>query len=338
MAHLTVFLLAVLYLLFLVGVALRRLVSGPLRPAWSCRQETMVRFIRWLGRRSARAGIPAMKERIDRLPSPMGSLRSRVELEPVEVAGVPGQWILPRAIAEGAPVLYYLHGGGYVLCSVDTHRRLIARLALRADVRALGLDYRLGPDHRFPAAVEDAVAGYRWLLERTPASRVVLAGDSAGGGLALATLLALKRAGAPLPAGAALISAWVDLTVDEAEDDSLTENADLDYIGGPDALRRMADLYLGDADPRDPLASPVHGDLAGLPPLLIQVGGLEMLHDQNERLARRASEAGVQVEFQVWPEMVHVWHAFGHVFRPQAREAIANIAAFINQRTSSSSN
>jgi acetyl esterase/lipase len=333
MAHLTAFLLAVLYLLFLFGVALRRLVRGPLRPTWSCHQETTIRFIRWMGQRLARRGIPAMKERIDRLPSPLGSLRSRVELEPIDVAGVPGQWILPRAIAEGAPVLYYLHGGGYVLCSVDTHRHLIARLALRADVRALGIDYRLGPEHRFPAAVEDAVAGYRWLLERTPASRIVLAGDSAGGGLVLATLLALKRAGDPLPAGAALLSAWVDLTVDEVEDDSLTENAEIDYVGGPEALRRMAGLYLGDADPRDPLASPVHGDLAGLPPLLIQVGGLEMLHDQNERLARCAREAGVQVDFQVWPDMVHVWQAFGRVFHPQASEAIANIAAFINERT-----
>lgn len=323
-------LLALLYPLFAVGVLLRRLVRGPRRPAWSWRQEATIRFVRWIAGRLFRGGIPRMKQLVDSLPAPLGPLRRRVTVSAVDAGGVPAEWIEPRSEG-GHATLYYLHGGGYLFCSMATHRHLVARLALRSRARALGINYRRGPEHPFPAAVEDAVSGYRWLIRTVDPGRVVIAGDSAGGGLTLATLLALRDRGEPLPAGAALISPWVDLA---ATDPSLTDNAELDYLGGdPRFLRESATLYLGGADPRTALASPVHGDLSGLPPLLIQVGGLEMLHDQVERLARRAREHGVETELDVWPDMVHVWHAWGNLFGRQAREAIGRIAAFVAART-----
>jgi monoterpene epsilon-lactone hydrolase len=321
-------LLAVLFFLFGLWVALRRVFRGPLRPGWTWRQETFIGYMRWVFGRLARGGIVRMQRAIDGLSAPARRLLTRVTTSKVDLAGRSGEWITPKE-GQHRAVLYYLHGGGYVICSVETHRHLIARLALAAPARALAINYRRAPQHRFPAAVEDAVAGYRWLLARPePPASIVLVGDSAGGGLALATLLALREANDPLPAAAVLLSPWVDLA---ADDDSMTENAQLDYLGGsPGFLRHVADLYLGEQDPRDPLASPVYGDLRGLPPMLIQVGGVEMLHDQAERLAARARGAGVPTELDVWPEMVHVWHAFGRLF-PQAHEAIARIAAFIQQ-------
>lgn len=321
-------LLAVLFPLFGLWVAMRRVLRGPLRPGWTLRQETTIGFLRWVFGRLARGGILRMQRAIDGLRAPARRLLARVTISQVELASRSGEWIAPKEGRHRA-LLYYLHGGGYAICSVDTHRHLIARLALAAPARALAINYRRAPQHRFPAAVEDAVAGYRWLLARceSPAT-IVLVGDSAGGGLALATLLALREAGDPLPAAAVLISPWVDLARD---DDSVTENAHLDYLGGAHGfIRHMADLYLGEQDPRDPLASPIYGDLRGLPPLLIQVGGIEMLHDQAERLAARARDAGVPTELDVWPEMVHVWHAFGRLF-PQAHAAIARIAAFVQR-------
>jgi len=309
-------------------VALRRLVRGPLRPAWTWRQEATVRYLRWLACHLSRRPIGRMQALVERMPAPLGRLSSRVELRSVDVGSIPGEWIVPRE-GDSAVTLYYLHGGGYVLCSVATHRHLIARLCLVAQARALGINYRLGPQHPFPAALDDAVAGYRWLLQHQPARRIIIAGDSAGGGLAVATMIALRRSGDPLPAGAVLLSPWVDLA---SEDDSLEENAHVDYLGGdPRFLDRMAGMYLGGADRRDPLASPVHGDLRGLPPLLIQAGGVEMLLDQAERLAQRARSAGVDAELQVWPNMVHVWQAFGGLFARQAREALVEIGSFVRR-------
>ena len=175
--------------------------------------------------------------------------------------------------------------------------------ARAAGARVLGLDYRLAPEHPFPAAVEDAVAGYRWLLAQGhPADRVVFAGDSAGGGLALAAMLYIKQEGLPLPAGAALLSPWVDLA---AEDASIREHAHLDYASPKRGqLTLLSELYLAGADPQDPLASPIHGDLTGLPPLLIHAGGVEVLRRQVERLARRAKRAGVEVQLCVYDHEV----------------------------------
>jgi acetyl esterase/lipase len=191
-------------------------------------------------------------------------------------------------------------------------------------------DYRLGPEHPFPAAVDDAVAAYRWMLAQhvDPAS-VVIAGDSAGGGLTAATLLALRDAGDALPAGGVLMSAWLDLT---CESESMTSKAEQDPVLSRDGLRSWADYYLDGTDANSPLASPVHADLAGLPPLLVQVGTAEVLLDDSVRLAERAKAAGVDVTLEQWEEMVHIWHAMA-AFVPEGQQAIDRVGEWVRERT-----
>ncbi len=250
-------------------------------------------------------------------------------IESVDAGGVPGEWVCAPEVDQDR-VLLYLHGGGYVIGSTHTHRGLIAGLSAAADCRALALDYRLAPEHRYPAAVDDAVKAYRWLLDTgwSP-NRIAIAGDSAGGGLTLATLVALRDAGDPLPAAAAPISPWTDL---EGTGNSMRTHVDKDPMVEPGGLLGMARLYLGDADPRQPTASPLHADLTGLPPLLIQVGELETLLDDATRVAASARENGVAVTLEVWPDMVHVWHLFAPMV-PEGRQAIAGIGAFLKQHT-----
>jgi acetyl esterase/lipase len=268
-----------------------------------------------------RAGMEAMIGAAAQLPP--GLIR-----EPREVNGVPAEWVSAPGAAADRAVLY-LHGGGYVLGSIRTHRELAARISQDSGARCLVIDYRLAPEHPFPAAVEDAVAAYRWLLETGYApERLAIAGDSAGGGLTVATLLALRDAKLPLPATAVCISPWVDLVV---EGESMTTRAKQDPMLSREPLLAMAKHYLGGGDARAPLASPVFADLRGLPPLLIHVGDHETLLDDSTRLAARARKAGVEVELEVWPEMIHVWHAFAAMV-PEGREAIERIGAHLAKR------
>jgi acetyl esterase/lipase len=201
--------------------------------------------------------------------------------------------------------LLYLHGGGYVLGSPRTHAGLTSELARRAGVRAVSLDYRLAPEHPFPAAVDDALAAYRALLEDgVRPTELVIAGDSAGGGLAIATLLGARAAGLPQPAAAAVFSPWVDLALGG---DSIDTKDGVDPIFTRRSVQEYADRYLGDRDPTTQLASPVHADLTGLAPLLIQVGSHELLLDDAVRLAGRAGNDDVAVTLQVWPGLPHVF-------------------------------
>ncbi|OAI38855.1 alpha/beta hydrolase [bacterium SCGC AG-212-C10] len=247
-----------------------------------------------------------------------------VECEPVDAGGVPAEWITaPGAVADRA--LLYLHGGGYTQGSINTHRELCARISRAAAVKVLALDYRLGPENPFPAAVDDGVAGYKWLLSQGFApSKIAISGDSAGGGLTAATLIAARDAGLPMPACAALISPWLDL---EGTGDSMTSRAALDPMVGP-GLKVMANDYLAGADPRTPLASPIYADLTGLPPLLIQVGTSETLFDDSTRFDARARVAGVQVTFESWDDMFHVWHSVAGLL-PEGVQAIERIGAFV---------
>lgn len=246
----------------------------------------------------------------------------------VEAAGVPCEWVTAPA-SDAARTLLYLHGGGYVAGSRSTHRGLVGRLADACAARALSVEYRLAPEHPHPAAVEDATAAYRWLLGRgADPRRIVVAGDSAGGGLSVATLVALRDAGDPLPAAGVCLSPWVDL---EGLGESMTTKAKDDPMVQWDGLARMARAYLRDADARTPLAAPLHADLAGLPPLLVQVGTAETLLDDSTRLAGRARAAGVEVELEVWDDMIHVWHAFAGLL-PEADQAIARIGEFVGKR------
>ena len=256
-------------------------------------------------------------------------LPTDVSVKPVHVPAIPAEWIEPSAAREGAFVLY-LHGGGYVIGSPRSHRHLAASIAVAARASVLLPDYRLAPEHPFPAALEDAVAAYRWLLDRgTAPRRIVIAGDSAGGGLTVATLVALRERGVPLPAAGVCISPWVDLTGSGA---SYATKAASDPIVTRYGVMEMARVYLGATDARTPLASPLFADLTGLPPLFIQVGTEEVLLDDAMELAERAKAAGVEATLELWPEMVHVWQWFFPML-DEGRTAIDGIGAFVQAKT-----
>jgi len=250
-----------------------------------------------------------------------------VRSTPVDAGGVAAEWIAAAGARDDRGVLY-LHGGGYCIGSIKTHRQLAADVSRAAGARVLLIDYRLAPEHPFPAAVDDATRAYRYLLGcGVRPERSAVAGDSAGGGLTVATLLALRDAGAALPAAGVCLSPWFDLTLSGA---SMESKASVDPIVQRDPLQRMATAYLGGADAKTPLASPLFADLAGLPPLLVQVGTAETLLDDSTRLAERARAAGVAVSLDVWDDMVHVWHAFAFLL-PEARQAIERIGAFLER-------
>ncbi len=252
-----------------------------------------------------------------------------VTCTPVDAGGVSAEW----SAADGTDqdkVILYVHGGGYVMGSAGSHRDMTGRLSQAAGARVLSLNYRLAPEHPFPAPVDDAVAAYRWLLgQGIQASNIAIAGDSAGGGLALAALLAVRDAGEPMPAAGIGISPWVDM---EGTGESMATRAAVDPVVQKEGLLEMAKLYLGGADPKDPLAAPLHANLAGLPPLLIQVGDAETLLDDSTRITERARKADVDVTLKVWDEMPHVWHLFAPIL-PEGQQAIEEIGAFFKERT-----
>jgi acetyl esterase/lipase len=249
--------------------------------------------------------------------------------------GVPGEWIEPTDFkAAGVDpatrrTVLFLHGGGYFFCSPKTHRAITCTLAAAVPARVFAPAYRLAPEHPLPAALDDALAAYRQLLaEGTPANEIVVSGDSAGGGLALALLLTLRDAGEPLPACAALFSPWTDLAATGA---TLQSNAETDVSFDARSLRAAAKLYLGDADETDWRASPLFGDLSGLPPLLIHASTSEILLDDARRVSDKASAAGVTVDFREWQGLPHAWHLFA-AFLPEGRVALRQAAEFMRQR------
>jgi epsilon-lactone hydrolase len=252
-----------------------------------------------------------------------------VKIQSVDAGGISAEWVIPPGAAARRTVLY-LHGGGYVVGAPKDYRGMVSHIARAAQAQALTLDYRLAPENPHPAAVEDAVAAYRWLLANGgEPGRTVLAGDSAGGGLTVAALVSLRDRGDRLPAAGVCICPWVDL---EITGKSMDANAEADPLVKRDVVANMATAYLQGQDPRTPLASPLHANLRGLPPLLIQVGQSETLLDDASRLAERARTAGVDVTYEPWPDMIHVWQGFGS-FLPEARQAIDRIGEFIRQRT-----
>jgi acetyl esterase/lipase len=249
--------------------------------------------------------------------------------QPVSAGGVPAAWIRSPG-ADPNRVVVYFHGGGFRLGSIASHRGLMARLSAASGCSLLGVAYRLAPEHHFPAPIEDALKVLDWLLPQVgDTNRIGLAGDSAGGGLALATLLSLRDSGRPLPAACVLFSPWTDLAATGA---SYATRAGRDPIHQRPMILAMAKSYLGPAgDPRAPLASPLYADLAGLSPVFIQVGDRETVLDDSRDFARRAEEAGVPVELQVWDEMIHVFQLFADDL-PEARQAIASAGEFLRGR------
>ena len=246
----------------------------------------------------------------------------------VNAGGVPGL-LVETAASRPDRHLLYLHGGAYAFGSPQLYRHFTWRVANAARARVLIIDYRLAPEHPFPAALDDAVAAWRWLLDggAQPAA-MTMAGDSAGGGLALVAMLKLRDEGLPLPAAAAVMSPWTDLALTAA---SFRDNAGSDPMMIAEDVPRFAAAYLGGTDARNPYASPLYADLRGLPPTMIQAGGDEILRDDAVRIAEKMRAAGCDVELQVWPAMPHTWQLLAPVL-PEAREAIDEIARFFAQR------
>jgi epsilon-lactone hydrolase len=273
-----------------------------------------------------------LRMRIERLAGKAPPPR-RVRVVPVAADSVPGEWLIPRDAPHDRALLY-IHGGAWFLGSTTTHRPLVSSLAYASRVRALSINYRLAPEHPFPAGLDDCLAAYEWLLRSGIApDKIVVAGDSAGGNLTLALLIALRDAGKPLPAGAVAISPATDLTF---TGESYTARAHLDPFFSDLGSNTIVEDYITDHDPRDPLISPLYADLHGLPPLLLHVGDHEALLDGVVGFGQRASAAGVDVQTVVWPGMFHVFHIFAAIL-PEARQANAQIAAFIRSRLGDSS-
>ena len=280
------------------------------------------------------AGIDALRERMNaNMGFPATDAATVVD---VDANGVPAEWV---TVAESDPArrIVYVHGGGYVIGTRATHRRLCEEIARAAQAAVLNLDYRLAPEHPFPAAVDDAVAGLQFAQANGPhgpgaPDALFIGGDSAGGGLTLAALLAARERGLPLPNGGICISAWTDLAITgETYETRAAQDPMISKDGGIDG---MAAMYLGGADPKTPLASPLYADYAGLPPLLMQVGDHEVLLSDTTRAAQKARDAGVEVTEEIWDEMFHVWHMFSPIL-PEAQQAITRIGEWTRHHTPS---
>jgi acetyl esterase/lipase len=274
----------------------------------------------------AGATIPEMRANMEAATGAMPDAPG-IRYEATNASGVPAEWARADE-ARDAGALLYFHGGGYCVGSVRTHRLLVGGLSRACGVPALSVDYRLAPEHPHPAAVDDGVAAYRHLLARGIApERIALAGDSAGGGLTAAVLIALREGGLPMPAAGACISPWFDLAL---SGETMTSKVDVDPMCKPDLLAPMAAAYVAGGDLRAPTVSPLYADLAGLPPLLVQVGTAETLLDDARRFARRAERQGVDATLEVWDDMIHVWHAFAMLL-PEGQQAIDRIGGFVRR-------
>jgi acetyl esterase/lipase len=286
---------------------------------------------RWIKPNSIRdQTIAEMRAQAGRVPFP-AKLTPGWQLRTVQSGALKGEWIEPAAADHSARTRYilYFHGGGYVAMSARTHRSITSRLATWGDASLFALDYRLAPEFPFPAALDDAMAAWRALIAMgARPSRMLVAGDSAGGGLALALLLALREANETLPAAAVLFSPWTDLA---ATGESIVANSATDPLISGSWVAPMARHYLADTPPTNPLVSPVYADLTGLPTLFIQVSDSEVLLDDSRRLVENASKAGVKATLRIWPGVPHGWQIFA-AFLPEARDALREASDFIALR------
>ena len=290
------------------------------------------RLIRYLARRhfndiNPDSDLGMLRARFEQMAGRMRRPRG-IALRHATVAGIDCDWLVPTG-CDRAPLLYYLHGGAYVMGSSRTHRALVGHIAKAAGVRAVLPNYRLAPEHRFPASIEDACAVYRRLLEQgEDPAQVAIGGDSAGGGLTMATLISLRDAGDPLPGAVLLLSPWLDLT---ASGESMRTRAELDPLFRPERMDEVADYYCERDEVDDPRVSPVFADVTGLPPVFIQVGDHEILLSDSTRLSDRLSAAGGDVTLQIWPDMWHVFQYFAGQM-PEAKHAIRDIGDFLRRR------
>jgi monoterpene epsilon-lactone hydrolase len=303
-----------------------RLRSGPTHPNWPWLYEFTAAFMRTAAIDFEPLAIAWARGQ--KSPTPF-SLRHKVRLEMSELAGVPIDRYRAPSHRGSEPTVLYIHGGGYVTCSPASHRDSIPRVAHVTGARVIAPYYRLAPEHPFPAALEDVLRVYRELVQQgTSPDRIVLGGDSAGGGLALALLLRLREEGEPLPRAAFLISPWVDLSLSR---DALLGLAPRDYLGA-DLVTDNARSYAGMHPLTDPLISPGLADLTGLPPLLVQSGEWELLNEQHRRFVTRARAAGVEVRYEEGAGMLHAFTCFAGIV-PQGRAALASIGEFVRAQT-----
>lgn len=274
------------------------------------------------------ATIRDLRERFERMTPLLGETPKGVRIERKTLAGRNAERYTPVGAPSDAVVLFF-HGGGYCIGSLSTHRSFAARLAEACGVTCVAFDYRLAPEHRFPGAVDDAVAAYRGLVrEGYTASRIVIAGDSAGGGLTLAAIAALRDSGDAVPAAGVCLSPWTDLAMTGASIDSKAPD---DPMLAPWELHAFVRHYLNGADPRNSLASPLYADYRGFPPLLIHAGDAEILRDDSARLAQRARDAGVEVTYLLEPEMVHVWHFFAALI-PEGEAGLREVGQYVKEK------
>lgn len=269
--------------------------------------------------------IPRLRQETERSSSLFGKMPAQIEVSPVTIDGLPAEWILPSQATKDKLILYF-HGGGYVIGSCQGHRSIVAKFVKGCEVGALLFAYRLAPEYPFPAAIEDSVAVYRWLLaEDVSHSHIVFLGDSAGGGLCLATLIALRDQGIPLPAAAVALSPWTDL---KCTGESLRTKAKVDPLTWAESWTVFSKYYAGENDPCLPWISPLYGDLHGLPPIRIYVGENEVLLDDSTRFAEKAKDSGVDVTLKVGEGMFHCFPVCAPLF-PEAKEAMDEICTFI---------
>lgn len=308
-----------------VRTGLRRLLRGPKHPAWSYFSELWFEGTRAVFS-SSHAYLSFEFQRRGLSPRIPRKLGLHVRHERFEIAGRRAELHTPRVLSQDATTVLYLHGGGYIMCSPGTHREMLARLSAVSGARVVVPTYRLAPEHPYPAAIEDCVGVYEALLaDGVRPERLLLGGDSAGGGLVLAVLQRLRESGLPMPCGALLLSPWVDPA---SEGGTLEQNTAYDYLM-PSMLAMASTMYVGAGDLKHPEICPLHADLSGFPPLLVHAGDAEIFHSQIDDFVQRASAAGVDVNYEVFPGMVHVFQMFG--FLPQARSAMRHIGAFVKR-------
>ncbi|MFX1281058.1 MAG: alpha/beta hydrolase [Promethearchaeota archaeon] len=287
--------------------------------------ENLLNFIKQSVDRTLEPSVEGLRESFEQIGNMM-RVPKDAKCEPIDAAGVPAEWIsVPESNSDR--VLLYFHGGGYIAGSINSHREYCVNLVRASKTRVLLIDYRRAPEYPFPAALEDATKVYDWLIssEGFKPKNIVIAGESAGGGLTIATLLKLRDDNKELPVAAIPLSPFLDLAV---TGESVKTKADVDPMSTEADLRFCAEQYLGEEDKKNPLASPLYADLKNLPPLYIQVGTAEILFDDAVRFADKAKAAGVDVELEVWDDMIHMFQMFATMI-PEGRDAIAKIGEFV---------
>jgi len=289
--------------------------------------ENVIKLLKQFQEMTKETTVESTRKGLDQLAK-MSKIPEDIKREPVKINKIEGEWIMAPEVRPDK-VLLYLHGGAFVAGSIDTHIDLISRISRAAKIKVLAINYRLAPEHPFPAGLNDAFNTYQWLMSEKNfnPNNIIIGGDSAGGTLTLSVLIKIRDENVSPPIAAFCLSPATDMT---GSGESYTKKAEIDPFLTPELGDLVIDNYLRDVDPKDPLVSPLFADLRGLPPIYIQVGTSEILLDDSKRIAQKLEDANVDVKLDIWEDMVHVFAAFA-AFAPEGKEAIEKIASFINE-------